>query len=170
MRRMHRALQRDHCRGQLTSRREFQQSPEAQGHQEDPGRIRDRQTGEENTGRSITTTRGFSEIPPDQTMSSRDKSNILLVGPTGRARRFWRDLAKILHVPFAIVDATSPTEAGYVGEDVENILLRLIQNADGDVKKAEASSISMRSTRSPVNPTTLRSPGTFRARECSRPF
>jgi len=67
-----------------------------------------------------------------------DKSNILLVGPTGSGKTLLaQTLAKILHVPFAIVDATSLTEAGYVGEDVENILLRLIQNADGDVKKAE---------------------------------
>lgn len=67
-----------------------------------------------------------------------DKSNILLTGPTGSGKTLLaQTLAKILHVPFAIVDATSLTEAGYVGEDVENILLRLIQNADGDIKKAE---------------------------------
>jgi len=67
-----------------------------------------------------------------------DKSNILLTGPTGSGKTLLaQTLARILEVPFAIVDATSLTEAGYVGEDVENILLRLIQNADGDVKKAE---------------------------------
>ncbi len=67
-----------------------------------------------------------------------DKSNILMTGPTGSGKTLLaQTLAKILKVPFAIVDATSLTEAGYVGEDVENILLRLIQNADGDVKKAE---------------------------------
>ena len=65
------------------------------------------------------------------------KSNVLLLGPT----RCWKTLlagtlAKILNVPFAIADATTLTEAGYVGEDVENILLKLIQAADGDIEKA----------------------------------
>jgi len=67
-----------------------------------------------------------------------EKSNILLVGPTGCGKTLLaRTLAKILDVPFAIADATSLTEAGYVGEDVENILLRLIQAADFDIAKAE---------------------------------
>lgn len=67
-----------------------------------------------------------------------DKSNILLIGPTGSGKTLLaQTLARLLKVPFAIVDATALTEAGYVGEDVENILLRLIQNADGDVHKAE---------------------------------
>lgn len=66
------------------------------------------------------------------------KSNILLLGPTGTGKtHLARSLARLLKVPFCIVDATALTEAGYVGEDVENILLRLIQAADGDVKKAE---------------------------------
>ncbi|MBE3576501.1 MAG: ATP-dependent Clp protease ATP-binding subunit ClpX [Limnochordales bacterium] len=66
------------------------------------------------------------------------KSNVLLLGPTGSGKTLLaQTLAKILNVPFAIADATSLTEAGYVGEDVENILLRLIQNADYDVEKAE---------------------------------
>lgn len=66
------------------------------------------------------------------------KSNILLLGPTGCGKTLLaRTLAKILNVPFAIADATTLTEAGYVGEDVENILLKLIQAADGDVEKAE---------------------------------
>jgi ATP-dependent Clp protease ATP-binding subunit ClpX len=66
------------------------------------------------------------------------KSNILLLGPTGCGKTLLAEtLAKILNVPFAIADATALTEAGYVGEDVENILLKLIQAADYDVKKAE---------------------------------
>lgn len=66
------------------------------------------------------------------------KSNILLIGPTGSGKTlFAQTLAKILNVPFAIADATTLTEAGYVGEDVENILLRLLQAADFDVELAE---------------------------------
>lgn len=66
------------------------------------------------------------------------KSNILLVGPTGTGKTLLaQTLAKVLNVPFAIADATSLTEAGYVGEDVENILLKLIQAADYDVERAE---------------------------------
>ena len=66
------------------------------------------------------------------------KSNILMVGPTGCGKTYLaQTLAKRLNVPFAVADATSLTEAGYVGEDVENILLKLYQAADGDVKRAE---------------------------------
>lgn len=66
------------------------------------------------------------------------KSNILMLGPTGCGKTLLaQTLAKILNVPFAIADATALTEAGYVGEDVENILLKLIQAADGDVERAE---------------------------------
>jgi ATP-dependent Clp protease ATP-binding subunit ClpX len=67
-----------------------------------------------------------------------DKSNVLLIGPTGSGKTLIaRTLARILHVPFAIGDATTLTEAGYVGEDVENILLRLLQNADYDLEAAQ---------------------------------
>ena len=66
------------------------------------------------------------------------KSNILLIGPTGTGKTLLaQTLARLLDVPFAIVDATTLTEAGYVGEDVENIILKLLQNAEGDVQRAQ---------------------------------
>ena len=75
---------------------------------------------------------------PEFTDVDIEKSNILMLGPTGSGKTLLaRTLAKILDVPFTIVDATTLTEAGYVGEDVENIILRLLQAADGDVKRAE---------------------------------
>jgi ATP-dependent Clp protease ATP-binding subunit ClpX len=67
-----------------------------------------------------------------------EKSNILMIGPTGSGKTLLaRTLARVLDVPFAIADATALTEAGYVGEDVENIILRLLQNSDYDVKRAQ---------------------------------
>ena len=76
--------------------------------------------------------------PKDENEVEIQKSNILLIGPTGTGKTYLaQTLAKALDVPFAIADATTLTEAGYVGEDVENILLKLIQAADFDVEKAE---------------------------------
>jgi len=67
-----------------------------------------------------------------------EKSNVLLIGPTGSGKTLMaQTIARVLNVPIAITDATSLTEAGYVGEDVENILTKLLQSADGDIKKAE---------------------------------
>ena len=78
------------------------------------------------------------EREPDNEDIELQKSNILLIGPTGSGKTFLvQNLARILKVPFAIADATSLTEAGYVGEDVENILLKLIQAADYDIDEAE---------------------------------
>mgnify|MGYP000806309160 CR=1 FL=1 len=89
------------------------------------------------------------------------KSNILLLGPTGSGKTLLaQTLAKMLNVPFAIADATTLTEAGYVGEDVENILLKLIQNADYDVERAEKGIIYIdeidKSARKSENPSITR--------------
>ena len=75
---------------------------------------------------------------PTKTTSRSTSRNVLLIGPTGSGKTLLaRTLARILNVPFAIGDATTLTEAGYVGEDVENILLRLLQNADYDLEAAQ---------------------------------
>ncbi len=84
----------------------------------------------------------YRRIEPTGKESSPDvelqKSNVLFIGPTGTGKTLMaQTLARLLHVPFAIADATTLTEAGYVGEDVENIVLRLLQNANYDVKRAE---------------------------------
>ncbi len=79
---------------------------------------------------------GFGKIDDEEVVL--EKSNVLMLGPTGSGKTLMaKTLARILNVPFAVADATTLTEAGYVGEDVENILLKLIQNADGDIKRAE---------------------------------
>ena len=82
---------------------------------------------------------GEAAAPPDPHAEVElEKSNILMIGPTGSGKTLLaRTLAQVLDVPFAIADATTLTEAGYVGEDVENIILRLLQNADYDVKRAQ---------------------------------
>ncbi|MBB5934897.1 ATP-dependent Clp protease ATP-binding subunit ClpX [Streptomyces zagrosensis] len=93
---------------------------------------------------SVAVYNHYKRVQAGEAASSRDdgielsKSNILLLGPTGSGKTLLaQTLARMLNVPFAIADATALTEAGYVGEDVENILLKLIQAADYDVKKAE---------------------------------
>lgn len=76
--------------------------------------------------------------PPDNDGVELQKSNIIMIGPTGSGKTYLaQTLAKIINVPFAIADATTLTEAGYVGEDVENILLKLIQSADYDIERAK---------------------------------
>ena len=76
--------------------------------------------------------------PPDEDGVELQKSNIIMIGPTGSGKTYLaQTLAKIINVPFAIADATTLTEAGYVGEDVENILLKLIQAADYDIDRAQ---------------------------------
>ena len=110
--------------------------------------------GQENAKRALSVAvynhykriHGNQDKPPVAALNNEDplgdvevsKSNIMLIGPTGCGKTYLaQSLAKKLNVPFAVADATSLTEAGYVGEDVENILLKLIQAADYDVKKAE---------------------------------
>lgn len=91
---------------------------------------------------SVAVHNHYKRISQDQISGNDDveieKSNILLIGPTGSGKTLLaKTLARILNVPFCIADATTLTEAGYVGEDVENIILRLLQTADYDVKRAE---------------------------------
>ncbi len=88
-----------------------------------------------------------------------EKSNILMIGPTGSGKTYIaRSLAKILGVPFAIADATTLTEAGYVGEDVENVLLKLINAADNDIKQRSLRVLWLRSL--------LREDVSTRSRKC----
>lgn len=102
--------------------------------------------GQEEAKRSLAVAvyNHYKRVQAAERRSSKDdsveisKSNILLIGPTGCGKTYLaQTLAKMLNVPFALVDATALTEAGYVGEDVENILLKLIQTADNDIAKAE---------------------------------
>jgi ATP-dependent Clp protease ATP-binding subunit ClpX len=88
----------------------------------------------------LQATREWAQMddPPKWAQVELEKSNVLLIGPTGSGKTLVaKTLAKVLDVPFAIADATTLTEAGYVGEDVENILLKLLQNCDYDLEKAQ---------------------------------
>ncbi len=109
--------------------------------QEIVGQLGEYIIGQEHTKRvlSVAVYNHFKRVDaPVQADVELEKSNILLIGPTGVGKTaFARTLARILDVPFSIADATALTEAGYVGEDVENILLHLIQSADFDIQKAE---------------------------------
>ena len=98
------------------------------------------------------------------------KSNIIMVGQTGTGKTLMaKTIARMLNVPLAIVDATVLTEAGYVGEDVESILTRLLQAADYNLEKRNAAlSSSMRSTRSPEKVTIPPLPATYQGKGCSR--
>jgi ATP-dependent Clp protease ATP-binding subunit ClpX len=125
--------------------------------------------------RSTTTTSGSRPSrrrAPERSDVELAKSNILLIGPTGCGKtHLAQTLARMLNVPFAIADATALTEAGYVGEDVENILLKLIQAADYDVKRAETGIIYIDEVDKIARKSrTRRSPGTCPARASSRPL
>jgi ATP-dependent Clp protease ATP-binding subunit ClpX len=113
-------------------------------------------------------TAGGKAVVPEVELA---KSNILLIGPTGSGKTLLAEtLARLLNVPFTMADATTLTEAGYVGEDVENIIQKLLQKCDYDVEKARtALSILMKSTRFPASLTTPPSPVMFRVRACNRP-
>ena len=141
LRRVHRSLQRDHRRGAHHSgAARPRQSPEAARHLLRPERLRRLAgRGEAHARRGgLQPLQARADGPRGRAEVELQKSNILLLGPTGCGKTLLaQTLARILNVPFAIADATALTEAGYVGEDVENILLKLIQAADFDIKKAE---------------------------------
>ncbi len=99
------------------------------------------------------------------------KSNIAVIGPTGSGKTYLaQSLARILNVPFAIADATTLTEAGYVGEDVENIILKLLQAADFDVERAQKGLfILMKSIKSRRRAKMFPLRGMFRGKGCNKP-
>ena len=118
-----------------------QPTAQAPGSENLPRRIRHRAGAdqEEAGGRRLQPLQAHLHEPPEDRRWHRTiKSNIMLIGPTGTGKTLLaQTLARMLDVPFAIVDATTLTEAGYVGEDVENIILKLLQAADGDVSRTQ---------------------------------
>ena len=136
------------CNSILEDDRGEQNQPgAAQGHLPKPHEVKafldDFVIGQDQTKKKLAVAvyNHYKRIQMNQTRGNdveMQKSNILLIGPTGSGKTLLaHTLAKMLDVPFAIVDATTLTEAGYVGEDVENIILKLLQAADGDVNKAQ---------------------------------
>ncbi len=141
-------LRRVHCRLQLDSRRRQAEAPSGSPNKiPKPLEIKDfldqYVIGQEATKRKLAVAvyNHSKRIHMNRMRNSEvelPKSNILLIGPTGTGKTLLaQTLARILDVPFAIVDATTLTEAGYVGEDVENIILKLLQAADGDVQRCQ---------------------------------
>jgi len=124
---------------------------------------------------SVAVYNHYKRISLEDSLSHRDdvevqKSNVLLIGPTGSGKtHIAQTLAKLLNVPFCIADATTLTEAGYVGEDVESILLNLLRAADYDVQKAERGIVYIDEIdKSRVRAKTSPSPATYRAKGFSR--
>ncbi len=141
LRRVHRPLQRDHRGGALRDRRAHA-STSSPSPQEIYAFLDEYVVGQDKAKKvlSVAVYNHYKRIQVGQKDSEVElqKSNIMILGPTGCGKTYLaQTLARMLNVPFAIADATALTEAGYVGEDVENILLKLIQAADYDVKKAE---------------------------------
>jgi ATP-dependent Clp protease ATP-binding subunit ClpX len=141
LRRVHRPLQRDHRGGARETSELSSTSCPSPGDLRVPERLR-RRPGAAKKILSVAVYNHYKRVQVGARRGDDDvelaKSNILLLGPTGCGKTLLaQTLARMLNVPFAIADATALTEAGYVGEDVENILLKLIQAADYDVKKAE---------------------------------
>ena len=139
---MHRPLQRHHRRGGREGRavRRLDASPQALRDQVDPRRLRDRPgpREEDPRGRRAQPLQAHRLARQRATTSSSRSRTSCSSGPTGTGKTLLaQTLAKILNVPFAIADATTLTEAGYVGEDVENIIVQLLQNADHDVERAQ---------------------------------
>ena len=141
LRRVHRSLQRDHRRGAHRSRAARPRQPPApegdlRASSTTTSSRRKRRSGRSRS-RSTTTTSACRWGRTRTTSSCRSRTSSCSARPAAARRYLAQTLARILNVPFAIADATALTEAGYVGEDVENILLKLIQAADFDIKKAE---------------------------------